>query len=115
MLLAPFRDRIFTITVDNGKEFCEHEAIATALQARIYFAHPYASWERGLNENSNGLVRQYFPKGCDLANLTETEVQRVVELLNNRPRKTLRYRTPNEIFFKQRMVLTISAPPKPMS
>lgn len=111
-LLAPFKDRVFTMTVDNGKEFCEHEAIATALQARIYFAHPYASWERGLNENSNGLVRQYFPKGCDLAELTDAEVQRVVELLNNRPRKTLRYRTPNEIFFKQRMVLTTDAPTK---
>lgn len=111
-LLAPFKDRVFTMTVDNGKEFCEHEAIATALQARIYFAHPYASWERGLNENSNGLVRQYFPKGCDLAELTDAEVQRVVELLNNRPRKTLRYRTPNEIFFKQRLLLTTDAPTK---
>lgn len=111
-LLAPFKDQIFTITFDNGKEFCEHEAIAKALQARIYFAHPYSSWERGLNENSNGLIRQYFPKGCDLAKLTDAEVQRVVELLNNRPRKTLAYRTPNEIFFKQRMVLTI-APPDP--
>jgi transposase, IS30 family len=105
-LLGPFKDRVFTITVDNGKEFCEHESIATALQARIYFAHPYASWERGLNENSNGLVRQYFPKGRDLATLTDAEVQWVVELLNNRPRKTLGYRTPNEIFFKHRVVLT---------
>lgn len=113
-LLAPFKDRVVTITFDNGKEFCEHEAIATALQARIYFAHPYASWERGLNENSNGLIRQYFPKGCDLAKLTDAQVQRVVDLLNNRPRKTLGYRTPNEIFFKQRMVLTIRlAPPDP--
>lgn len=113
-LLAPFKDRVLTITFDNGKEFCEHEAIATALQARIYFAHPYASWERGLNENSNGLIRQYFPKGCDLAKLTDAQVQRVVDLLNNRPRKTLGYRTPNEIFFKQRMVLTIGlAPPDP--
>jgi IS30 family transposase len=111
-LLTPFKDQIFTITFDNGKEFCQHQAIANALQARIYFAHPYASWERGLNENSNGLVRQYFPKGCDLAKVTEAEVQRAVELLNNRPRKTLHYRTPNEIFFKQRMVLTISAPTK---
>lgn len=110
-LLAPFKDRVFTITFDNGKEFCEHEAIATALQARIYFAHPYSSWERGLNENSNGLIRQYFPKGCDLAKLTTAEVQRVVDLLNNRPRKTLGYRTPNEIFFKQRMVLTIRLAP----
>ena len=105
-LLTPFKERVFTITVDNGKEFCHHEAIAQALQARIYFAHPYASWERGLNENSNGLVRQYFPKGCDLSQLTAAQVQRVVDLLNHRPRKTLGYRTPNEVFFKQRMLLT---------
>jgi IS30 family transposase len=101
--------------LDNGKEFCEHEAIAKALRARIYFAHPYASWERGLNENTNGLVRQYFPKGSDLAKVTEAEVQRVAALLNNRPRKTLGYRTPNEIFFKQHELLTsASAPTKPI-
>jgi len=105
-LFTPFTKRVCTLTLDNGKEFCEHEAIAKALGARIYFAHPYASWERGLNENTNGLLRQYFPKGSDLAKLTEAEVQRVAELLNNRPRKTLRYRTPNEIFFKKRTVLT---------
>jgi IS30 family transposase len=63
-LLTPFEKRVYTITLDNGKEFCEHEAIAKALGARIYFAHPYASWERGLNENTNGLLRQYFPKAA---------------------------------------------------
>jgi len=114
-LFTPFAKRVFTITLDNGKEFCEHEAIAKALRARIYFAHPYASWERGLNENTNGLVRQYFPKGSDLAKVTEAEVQRVAALLNNRPRKTLGYRTPNEIFFKQHELLTsASAPTKPI-
>jgi len=66
-LLAPLAAKVHTITVDNGKEFCEHQLIATGLQARIYFAHPYASWERGLNENTNGLVRQYFPKKFDFA------------------------------------------------
>jgi IS30 family transposase len=101
-LLRPLMARVHTITVDNGKEFCEHEALAAQLQARIYFAHPYASWERGLNENSNGLVRQYFPKKSDFTQLTNRELQRVAELLNNRPRKTLGYRTPNEVFFKQR-------------
>ena len=105
-LFTPFAKRVCTITLDNGKEFCEHEAIAKALGARIYFAHPYSSWERGLNENTNGLRRQYFPKGSDLAQLPDAEVQRVGDLLNNRPRKTLGYRTPNEIFFKQRTVLT---------
>jgi IS30 family transposase len=105
-LFIPFAKHVLTITLDNGKEFCAHEAIAKALGARIYFAHPYAAWERGLNENTNGLLRQYFPKGTDLAQVPDAEVQRVGDLLNNRPRKTLGYRTPNEIFFKQRTVLT---------
>jgi IS30 family transposase len=103
-LLAPLAARVHTITVDNGKEFCEHELIASGLQARIYFAHPYASWERGLNENTNGLVRQYFPKKYEFAKITDQELQQVEDLLNNRPRKTLGYRTPNEVFFKQRFV-----------
>jgi IS30 family transposase len=103
-LLRPLIDRVHTITVDNGKEFCQHEQITAALQAPIYFAHPYASWERGLNENTNGLVRQYFPKKYDFARITQAEVRRVTELLNNRPRKTLGYRTPNEVFFKQQLV-----------
>jgi len=103
-LLGPLAAKVHTITLDNGKEFCEHEEIAKQLQARIYFAHPYASWERGLNENTNGLVRQYFPKKYDFSKITDEELQRVEDLLNNRPRKTLGYRTPNEVFFKQRSV-----------
>jgi IS30 family transposase len=103
-LLGPLAARVHTITVDNGKEFCEHEQIAAGLQARIYFAHPYASWERGLNENTNGLVRQYFPKKYDFSRITDSDLQQVEDLLNNRPRKTLGYRTPNEVFFKQRSV-----------
>jgi len=103
-LLAPLAAKVHTITVDNGKEFCEHELISAGLQARIYFAHPYSSWERGLNENTNGLVRQYFPKKYDFHRITDSDVERVEELLNNRPRKTLGYRTPYEVFFKQRTV-----------
>lgn len=103
-LLTPLASKVHTITVDNGKEFCEHELIATGLQTRIYFAHPYRSWERGLNENTNGLVRQYFPKKYDFAKFNDADLQRVEDLLNNRPRKTLGYRTPNEVFFKQRSV-----------
>jgi transposase, IS30 family len=99
-LLLPLKARVHTITLDNGKEFCEHQAIATALQARIYFAHPYASWERGLNENSNGLIRQYFPKKYDFTSITNAQLRHVEEQLNNRPRKSLGYRTPNEVFFK---------------
>jgi len=103
-LLAPLAAKVHTITVDNGKEFCDHELIAAGLQARVYFAHPYASWERGLNENTNGLVRQYFPKKYDFDRITHCDVQYVEDQLNNRPRKTLGYRTPNEVFFKQRSV-----------
>lgn len=103
-LLGPLAAKVHTITVDNGKEFCEHEQIAAELQARIYFAHPYSSWERGLNENTNGLVRQYFPKKYEFARITVSDLQQVEDKLNNRPRKTLGYRTPNEVFFKQRSV-----------
>jgi IS30 family transposase len=103
-LLRPLAARVHTITVDNGKEFCEHELIAAGLQARLYFAHPYSSWERGLNENTNGLVRQYFPKKYEFGRITDQDLQQVEDLLNNRPRKTLGYRTPNEVFFKQRSV-----------
>jgi len=103
-LLAPLAAKVHTITVDNGKEFCEHEQIAAGLQTRVYFAHPYSSWERGLNENTNGLVRQYFPKKYEFSRITDKDLQQVEDLLNNRPRKTLGYRTPNEVFFKQRSV-----------
>ena len=87
-----------TLTSDNGKEFAGHQQIAAALQANFYFATPYHAWERGVNENTNGLVRQYFPKGLDFATITHEDVLRVENLLNNRPRKTLKYLTPNQLF-----------------
>lgn len=99
-LLEPHSDKCFTVTFDNGKEFAEHEKIAAELKADIYFAHPYHSWERGLNENSNGLLRQYFPKSMELTNVTQTQVQRAVNRLNHRPRKVLGFRTPFEVFFR---------------
>ena len=98
-LLEPLSTRVHTLTSDNGKEFAEHEAIAESLAADFYFAHPYASWERGLNENTNGLVRQYFPKQSRFEELTEEDINVVVDKLNNRPRKCLGYKTPNEVFF----------------
>ena len=98
-LLTPYKDKCHTITFDNGKEFAEHEKIAAELKADIYFANPYHSWERGLNENSNGLLRQYFPKSIVLTNITEEQVQEAVERINHRPRKALGFRTPHEIFF----------------
>jgi IS30 family transposase len=86
-----------TLTFDNGKEFSEHEAIAAALGVSVYFARPYHSWERGLNENTNGLIRQYFPKKMPLKDLSVEWVKMVQDLLNNRPRKTLGYLTPHEV------------------
>jgi len=74
------------------------------LKADFYFAHPYSSWERGVNENTNGLVRQYFPKKADFSKITDRQLNKVVERLNHRPRKTLGYKTPNEVFFKQPLV-----------
>lgn len=98
--LGPIKEFICTATSDNGKEFAQHELIAISLNLKFFFANPYHSWERGVNENTNGLVRQYFPKGCDFTKLTIEEVLAVERKLNNRPRKTLGYRTPYEEFFR---------------
>ena len=98
--LEPLKKFVLTLTSDNGKEFANHSEISKKLMADFYFCHPYHSWERGLNENTNGLVRQYFPKGTDFAKLTAMDVQCVEDLLNNRPRKALNYHSPNEVFAK---------------
>jgi IS30 family transposase len=86
-----------TMTLDNGKEFAAHAHISKHTNLDIYFARPYHAWERGTNESFNGLVRQFFPKGTDLASIGPSEVKRVLQLLNNRPRKRLGYRTPREV------------------
>lgn len=98
-LLMPYLDKTHTITADNGKEFAGHEILAELLETHVYFAHPYASWERGLNENTNGLIRQYFVKGSSFENITRKEVEAVMNKLNHRPRKTLNYETPYAVFF----------------
>jgi len=85
---------VHTITCDNGKEFTSHEAVAQALRAKIYFAHPYASWERGTNENTNGLIRQYIPKDTKFSKLTHNDIAFVENRLNTRPRKCLFFATP---------------------
>jgi IS30 family transposase len=103
-LLRPVADKVHTITSDNGREFAQHQAIASTLDAAFYFAHPFASWERGTNENTNGLVRQYFPKGSDFSKITEADIQRATARLNNRPRKRLNYRTPQQVFFKEQKI-----------
>jgi len=86
-----------TTTADNGKEFAAHAELAAALGLDMHFARPYHAWERGTNENTNGLVRQFFPKGLDLRQVTARQVEHVENLLNNRPRKCLGYRTPLEV------------------
>lgn len=88
-----------TITFDNGLEFSDHERISESLDVDLYFAHPYSSWERGANENTNGLIRQYFPKGMDLTKVTDKDIQFVMDRLNNRPRETLGWKTPNEVLW----------------
>lgn len=97
-LLRPHKHLCETITFDNGKEFAEHAFIAASLGADVYFAHPYHSWERGLNENTNGLLRQYFPKCTNLRRISQHEVDDALYRLNHRPRKCLNYRTPHEVF-----------------
>ena len=97
--LLPMASCVKTLTYDNGKEFALHQEIDKELQSNGYFAHPYHSWERGLNENTNGLIRQFFPKGKDLSEVTDEEIQRVMDRLNNRPRKCLGFKTPNQVLF----------------
>jgi IS30 family transposase len=106
--LVPHQDRVLTITNDNGKEFARHEDVAEELEADIYFAHPYASWERGLSENTNGLIRQYFPKDEELKSVDSETIEETVEKLNHRPRKTLDYRTPHEAFHETSNQLTVA-------
>ncbi len=93
-LLTPFIGLVHSITADNGKEFAYHEKISAALQCDFYFAHPYHSWERGLNENTNGLLRQYFPKNTDFKMIADDQVSFAVNQLNQRPRKTLAFKSP---------------------
>lgn len=102
-LLEPYKEIVRTITADNGKEFSGHRKISQALNAQVYFAHPYASWERGLNENTNGLIRQYFPKNTNFRRVSPAQVNYVVRKLNTRPRKTLNFKTPYQALYDHRM------------
>jgi IS30 family transposase len=96
-LLAPFKGAVLTITADNGKEFAYHEKMTESLQCDVYFAYPYCSWQRGLNENTNGLLRQYWPKSTDFKKVSQSAVQDVIVDLNDRPRKKLNYKTPAKL------------------
>ena len=94
--------RHYTLTVDNGKEFSNHESVAATLQIKVYFADPYSAWQRGLNENTNGLIRQYVPKGSDIRTTTNKQIEHIMNRLNNRPRKSLGFLTPNEVFYERK-------------
>jgi len=105
-LLLPVKDKVHTLTSDHGKEFADHELIAKTLQLKFYFAHPYAAWERGTNENTNGLLRQYFPKKSDFKTISNKKIEQTLSKLNFRPRKTLRFKTPFEVFYHISVALT---------
>lgn len=104
-LLLPIKDKVHTVTSDHGKEFANHEQIAETLELKFYFAHPYAAWERGTNENTNGLLRQYFPKQCDFQTVSNKEIDQAMSRLNSRPRKSLRFKTPFEVLFNTTVAL----------
>jgi len=98
--LSSINDHVITITADNGGEFAKHEEVSKKLKADFYFSKPYHAWERGLNEHTNGLIRQYIPKNSNLIDYTEAQISQIEDLLNNRPRKVLNYLTPIEAFKK---------------
>ena len=106
--LGELKHKVNTMTYDNGREFGDHERIAKQLNTAIYFAHPYRSWERGTNENTSGLIRQFFPKARALINVSETEIQSTQDRLNHRPRKCLNYKTPHEVFYNSNQSLTVA-------
>ena len=100
-LLQPFAHCVHTLTTDNGKEFAQHERIASTLEADFFFAHPYASWERGANENMNGLIRQFFPKKMPFHTILQDDISFAMHQLNHRPRKCLGFQTPHEVFMSK--------------
>jgi len=107
-LLESISERVYTITSDNGKEFANHRSVAEKLNCDFYFCHPYFSWERGTNENTNGLIRQYFPKNRDFRTITVGELIQAMKRLNNRPRKRLGYKTPNQVFFGKESTVALT-------
>lgn len=106
--LLPFKDQIQSLTVDNGREFTRHKGLEKALGMQVYFADPYASWQRGSNENTNGLIRQYLPKADDFSKVTGATIRRIETRLNKRPRKCLGYLTPHEAFYGVELKLTVA-------
>lgn len=102
-MMSRYKNQVKSITFDNGLEFAGHEIIAKELKCNVYFAEPYSSYQRGTNENTNGLFRQYFPKGTDFDNYSDYDIKHAMDSVNNRPRKRLKFFTPNELFLKKRV------------
>ncbi len=99
-MLLPYKEHILSITSDNGGEFAEHKTISQKLQTKFYFANPYASWERGLNEYTNKLIRQYIPKGTDFNKISDEQIKKIQHKINRRPREKLNFETPKKQFYK---------------
>jgi IS30 family transposase len=102
------RQKVLTLTMDNGPEFAKHRTFGATLGADTFVAKPYHAWERGLNEHTNGLVRQYFPKSTDFTTISDDEVRNVEELLNNRPRAVLMFKTPLEVFSDPKLLQPVA-------
>jgi IS30 family transposase len=101
--------RAHTITADNGKEFAYHERIASDLRTDVHLAHSYSPWERATNKNTNGLIRQYFPKKHDFDTISEKDIERVMHRLNNRPGKCLGFKSPNRLFFSHSPLVALGS------
>ncbi|RBB56021.1 IS30-like element IS1112a family transposase, partial [Xanthomonas oryzae pv. oryzae] len=99
--LGGLRHTVHTLTADNGKEFADHRLIAACLQSDFYFADPYCAWQRGSNENANGLTRQYLPRQTDFSTITNAHLRWIEQRLYNRPRKILGFKTPLEVFSEE--------------
>lgn len=99
-MLLPYKNSVLSITSDNGTEFANHQTIARKLKTDFYFAHPYSSWERGLNEYTNKLIRQYIPKKTDFNTLNDKQIMNIQHKINRRPREKLNFKTPKEKFYK---------------
>jgi IS30 family transposase len=106
LILLPLKDKFQFLTSDHGKEIASHEEIAEILDLNFYFAHPYAALERGTNENTNGLLRQYFPKKSAFTSVSNQEHKQAKSKLNSRPRNSLRFKTPLEVFYNTTVALT---------
>lgn len=99
-MMLPYKEHVHSITSDNGKEFAEHQKISKKLLAEFFFAHPYSSWERGLSEYTNKLVRQYIPKKSIFNHYNDLQINEIQYKINRRPRKNLNYENPKNIFYK---------------